>query len=192
MKIATKNHLWGKGFVNMKASARKSRFLTLLSTGVTGAALIFATVLAGAQAPYRFDSATVSGLPARNIGSATMSGRIAALTAVKENGRITVYVGAASGGVWKSVNGGTTFKPMFDKQTAQSIGAVAIDPKSPKTIWAGSGESWTRNSVSVGDGIYKSTDGGENWTNMGLKESERIAKILIDPNDGNTVCVCVP
>jgi photosystem II stability/assembly factor-like uncharacterized protein len=149
-------------------------------------------------APYlraqevKYDSDSISGLGARNIGSATMSGRIAALTAVKENGRITVYVGAASGGVWKSVNGGTTFKPMFDKQTAQSIGAIAIDPKSPKTIWAGSGESWTRNSVSIGDGIYKSTDGGENWTNMGLKESERIAKILIDPNDGNTVYACVP
>ncbi|HEY8715193.1 MAG TPA: hypothetical protein VIM00_07410, partial [Candidatus Acidoferrum sp.] len=140
----------------------------------------------------KYDSDVISGLGARNIGSATMSGRIAALTAVKENGRLTVYVGAASGGVWKSVNGGTTFKPMFDKQTAQSIGAIAVDPKSPKTIWAGTGESWTRNSVSIGDGIYKSTDGGENWTNMGLKESERIAKILIDPSDSNTVYACVP
>jgi photosystem II stability/assembly factor-like uncharacterized protein len=140
----------------------------------------------------KYDSDSISGLGARNIGSATMSGRIAALTAVKENGRLTVYIGAASGGVWKSVNGGTTFKPMFDKQAAQSIGAIAIDPKNPKTIWAGTGESWTRNSVSIGDGIYKSTDGGENWTNMGLKESERISKILIDPNDSNTVYVCVP
>jgi photosystem II stability/assembly factor-like uncharacterized protein len=140
----------------------------------------------------KYDSDSISGLGARNIGSAAMSGRIAALSAVKENGRLTVYVGAASGGVWKSVNGGTTFKPMFDKQTAQSIGAIAIDPKNPKTIWAGTGESWTRNSVSVGDGIYKSTDGGESWTNMGLKDSERIAKILIDPSDSNTVYACVP
>lgn len=140
----------------------------------------------------KYDSDSISGLGARNIGSAVMSGRIAALSAVKENGRLTVYVGAASGGVWKSVNGGTTFKPMFDKQTSQSIGAIAIDPKTPKTIWAGTGEAWTRNSVSIGDGIYKSTDGGENWTNMGLKESEHIAKILIDPNDSNTVYACVP
>jgi photosystem II stability/assembly factor-like uncharacterized protein len=140
----------------------------------------------------KYDSDSISGLGARNIGSATMSGRIAALTAVHENGRLTVYIGAASGGVWKSVNGGTTFKPGFDKQTAQSIGAIAIDPKNPKTIWAGTGESWTRNSVSVGDGIYKSTDGGENWTNMGLKDSERISKILIDPTDGNIVYACVP
>src|SRR5882757_4987316 len=118
------------------------------------AALIaFSPVFLNAQ-EAKFDSDSISGLGARNIGSATMSGRIAALTAVKENGRLTVYVGAASGGVWKSVNGGTTFKPMFDKQTAQSIGAIAVDPKAPKTIWAGTGESWTRNSVSVGNGIY--------------------------------------
>ena len=79
---------------------------------------------------------------------------------------------------------------MFDRQAVQSIGAVAIDPSNPKTIWVGTGEAWTRNSVSVGDGIYKSTDGGENWTNMGLKDSEHIAKILIDPKDGNSVVAC--
>ncbi len=145
-----------------------------------------------AKSAPKFDSDTISGLGARNIGSAEMSGRVAALSAVKEDGRLTVYIGAASGGVWKSVNGGTTFKPVFDKETAQSIGAIAIDPQAPKTIWVGTGESWTRNSVSVGDGIYKSTDGGENWTNMGLKDSERISKILIDPKDGNTVYACVP
>src|SRR6202049_3212340 len=164
-----------------------TRCLVLAVCFATGA---FSALCLRAQ-EVKYDSDSISGLGARNIGSATMSGRIAALTAVKENGRITVYVGAASGGVWKSVNGGTTFKPMFDKQTSQSIGAIAIDPKSPKTIWAGTGESWTRNSVSIGDGIYKSTDGGENWTNMGLKESERIAKILIDPSDSNNVLACV-
>ena len=137
----------------------------------------------------KFDSDTISGLGARNIGSATMSGRVSALAAVKENGRLTVYIGAASGGVWKSVNGGTTYKPMFDKQPVQSIGAIAIDPQSPKTIWVGTGEAWTRNSVSIGDGIYRSTDGGENWTNLGLQNSERISKILIDPNDSNLVYV---
>jgi photosystem II stability/assembly factor-like uncharacterized protein len=139
-----------------------------------------------------FDSDTISGLGARNIGSATMSGRVSAVTAVKEAGRLTVYVGAASGGVWKSTNGGTTYKPIFDKQTAQSIGAIAIDPQAPKTIWVGTGEAWTRNSVSIGDGIYKSTDGGDNWTNLGLKTSERISKILIDPKNSDTVYACVP
>jgi photosystem II stability/assembly factor-like uncharacterized protein len=142
--------------------------------------------------PVRIDTETISGLGARNIGSAAMSGRIAALDAVQEGNRITLYVGAASGGVWKSVNGGTTFKPVFDKQPVQSIGAIAIDPKNPKTVWVGSGEAWTRNSVSYGDGVYKSTDAGDNWTNVGLPSSERIAKIVIDPSDTNTVYVCVP
>ncbi len=143
-----------------------------------------------AQGNYRFDSATVSGLPARNIGSAMMSGRIAAVDAVDQNGRITVFVGAASGGIWKSVNGGTTYKSVFDRESAQSIGAVAIDPSNPKTVWVGTGEAWVRNSVSIGDGVYKSTDDGENWTNVGLKDSEHIAKILVDPKDGNNVLVC--
>jgi photosystem II stability/assembly factor-like uncharacterized protein len=154
------------------------------------AAMLVPARLAGQE--VKLDSDTISGLGARNIGSATMSGRVSAVAAVKENGRLTVFVGAASGGVWKSMNGGTTFKPVFDKQPVQSIGAVAVDPSAPKTIWVGTGESWTRNSVSIGDGIYKSTDGGDNWTNMGLKESERISKILIDPKDPNTVYVCVP
>ncbi len=143
-------------------------------------------------ASVRVDSETISGLGARNIGSAAMSGRVAALDAIQEGKRLTVYIGAASGGVWKSVNSGTTYKPVFDKQPVQSIGALAIDRNSPKTVWVGTGESWTRNSTSVGDGVYKSTDGGDNWTNMGLRESERISKIAIDPSDSNTVYVCVP
>src|SRR5262250_370713 len=140
----------------------------------------------------KFDSDTISGLGARNIGSAVMSGRVAAIAAVKENGRLTVYVGAASGGVWKSINGGTTFKPVFDKEAVQSIGAITIDPQSPKTIWVGTGEAWTRNSTSIGNGIYKSTDGGDSWHNMGLPNSERISRILVDPKDSNTVYACVP
>ncbi|HXY01381.1 MAG TPA: hypothetical protein VEI54_10710 [Candidatus Limnocylindrales bacterium] len=169
----------------------------MLKAANAGYAALVLAALTLASAPSRaqqaaFDSDTISGLGARNIGSATMSGRISALTAVKENGRLTVYIGSASGGVWKSVNGGTTFKPIFDKQPVQSIGAVAVDPQAPKNIWVGTGESWTRNSVSIGDGIYRSTDGGENWTHLGLTESERVSKILIDPKDGNTVYVCVP
>src|SRR5713226_2941125 len=138
------------------------------------------------------DSGVISGLNSRNIGSATMSGRIAAVAARNEDGRTTIYVGAASGGVWKSGDGGTTFRPVFDKAPVQSIGAIAIDPTHPQTVWVGTGESWTRNSVSIGDGIYKSTDGGETWTNMGLRSAERIVCILVHPKNGNVVYACVP
>ncbi|MEO6064735.1 MAG: hypothetical protein ABIP49_03000 [Lysobacterales bacterium] len=143
--------------------------------------------------PVSFDTSVVSGLGARNIGSAQMSGRISAIDAINTpDGKITLYVGAASGGVWKSLDGGTTFKPVFDDQPVQSIGAVAIDRKNPRTLWVGTGESWTRNSVSVGDGVYKSTDGGDTWQNMGLRESERITRIVIDPNNSDRVFACVP
>src|SRR5919205_213719 len=126
--------------------------------------------------PGKGDSETISGLGARNIGSAQMSGRIAAIDAVREGQRLTVYIGSASGGVWKSVNGGTTYKPVFDKQPVQSIGAITIDPKNPKVVWVGTGEAWTRNSVSVGDGVYKSTDGGEYKTTDGGKSWSQILK----------------
>ncbi len=153
--------------------------------GILGAALPLA-----AQTPVKFDSATISGLSARNIGSATMSGRVAAVDAITINGRMTLFVGAASGGVWKSVNGGTTFTSVFDRQPVQSIGAITIDPSNPKIVWVGTGEAWVRNSVSVGDGIYKSTDGGDNWTNVGLGGTEHISKILVDPKNGDNVVAC--
>jgi photosystem II stability/assembly factor-like uncharacterized protein len=164
------------------------RWFSILALGLLWAG----RALAQQPPPVKVDSDTVSGLGARNIGSATMSGRVTSLAGVREGQRLTVYVGAASGGVWKSVNGGTTFKPIFDKQPVQSIGAITIDPKNPRVIWVGTGEAWTRNSTSIGDGLYKSIDGGDNWTNMGLKDSERIAKILIDPTNTNTVYVCAP
>ncbi len=140
-----------------------------------------------------FGSATISGLGARNIGSAVMSGRVSAIAGrVEPDGHAMLLVGAASGGVWKSNDGGTTFKPVFDKATSQSIGALALDPKHPDTYWAGTGESWMRNSVSIGDGVYKTTDGGATWTNMGLPASEHVSQILVDPSDGDTVYVCAP
>ena len=140
----------------------------------------------------RFDSGAISGLGMRNIGSATMSGRVAAVAAVAgKDGKTLLYVGAATGGVWKSTDSGTTFKPVFDKQPVQAIGAIAIDPSNPSTIWVGTGEPWTRNSVSIGDGIYKSIDGGDTWTHMGLPNSERVAKIIVDPHAGNTAYACV-
>ncbi|MFL6195612.1 MAG: WD40/YVTN/BNR-like repeat-containing protein, partial [Thermoanaerobaculia bacterium] len=127
--------------------------------------LMAAGLLAGAAvaqaADVEIDSYTFGGMEARSIGPANMGGRIAAIDAVGTD-PLTIYVGAAGGGVWKSTDGGLTFKPIFD-DNAQSIGAIRIDPKDPKKVWVGTGESWTRNSTSVGDGVYRTTDGGDTW-----------------------------
>ena len=160
---------------------------------LAGALVIGCGVAALVHAETVADSAVISGLGARNIGSAAMSGRIAALAGYNDaSGKLTLFVGAASGGVWKSTDGGTIFKPVFDKQPVQSIGAIAVDPTHHENMWVGTGESWTRNSVSVGDGIYKSTDAGETWTSAGLKDSERISRIVVDPRSSDTVYACVP
>jgi len=170
-----------------------SRPRTALTLAGLLASATFGAAWAGPPTVPAFDSATISGLGARNIGAAVMSGRIAAVAARPEpDGKTLILVGAASGGVWKSNDGGTTFRPIFDKQDVQSIGAIALDPKNPGTYWVGTGEAWMRNSVSIGDGVYKTVDGGETWTKMGLPTSEHIAKIIVDPTDSDTVYVCVP
>jgi photosystem II stability/assembly factor-like uncharacterized protein len=151
---------------------------------------VIALVLAASAQDVTLDSDTLSGLPIRAIGPAATGGRIADIVAVHEGPRLTIYVGSASGGVWKSVDGGTTFKPIFDKQPSLSIGSVAIDPSNPQTVWVGTGESWARNSVSVGTGIYRSRDGGENWEALGLADSEHIARVVVHPKDSNTVYAC--
>jgi photosystem II stability/assembly factor-like uncharacterized protein len=176
---------------NLKMTARELAQTMRKSLLATTALLLVSGVAVAQQSPVRYDSGTISGLPSRNIGSAEMSGRVAAVSAYTDNGRLVVFAGAASGGVWKSVNGGSTFKPVFDDQPVQSIGSIAVDPSNTKNVWVGTGETWARNSVSIGDGIYKSTDGGDNWTNVGLKNSERIAKIIVNPKDGNSVLACV-
>lgn len=169
------------------------RTLLLATTALAFAFPAFAAAPKAAAAEPVAGSAAISGLGIRNIGSAAMSGRISAVTGRQEaDGKETLYIGSASGGVWKSDDSGTTFRPVFDKQPVQSIGAIALDPSNPQNVWVGTGESWTRNSVSVGNGVYKSTDGGETWTHMGLPETERIVRIVVHPKDGNTVYVCAP
>lgn len=121
----------------------------------------------------------------RHIGPAAMSGRISALDAYNKDARL-IYVGAAGGGIWKSTNAGTTFKPVFEKYP-QSIGTITIDQLRPDTVWAGTGETWVRNSVSAGKGIFKTTDGGETWKCMGLTSTERIGKIVISPDKPDVV-----
>lgn len=125
-------------------------------------------------------------LKARHIGPALMSGRVSDVELHPKNSNI-VLIGSAGGGVWKSQDGGVRFNSIFDGY-CQSIGVVTIDPNDPdNTYWVGTGETWTRNSVSMGDGIYKTTDGGKNWTKMGLEKSDRIASIQIHPNNSNII-----
>jgi photosystem II stability/assembly factor-like uncharacterized protein len=137
------------------------------------------------------NSATFGMLEARQMGPGTMSGRITDIVGVNKDAGKTLFIGTAGGGIWKSTNAGVTFKPIFDKY-CQSIGALALDQQNPKVIYAGTGESNMRNSVSVGDGLYKSTDGGDNWTKIGLDSTEHIAKVVIDPSNSNIVYVAAP
>ncbi len=126
----------------------------------------------------------------RGIGPASMGGRIDDI-AVGENDPYLVYVGFATGGVWKSTNNGTTWQPIFDQYSRASIGDIAIAPSDANIVWVGTGEPNNRQSSSFGDGIYKSTDGGKTFTHMGLRDSQSIARIVIDPKDANTVYVAV-
>jgi photosystem II stability/assembly factor-like uncharacterized protein len=153
--------------------------------------VIIAYGLALAQEPIVLSGDELFGsLKARQIGPALMSGRITDLVGHPTNARI-LYAGTAGGGVWKSSDGGSSFVSIFDKY-AQSIGTIAIDPNNPdQVLWVGTGETWTRNSVSVGDGLYKSTDGGVSWKKVGFEKSERISSIQINPKNSDEVYVGV-
>src|SRR5260370_27608197 len=100
------------------------------------------------------------------------------------------YAGSASGGIFKTVDGGTHWTPIFDDQPVSSIGSLAIAPSDPNVVWAGTGEAWIRSHISVGNGIYRSTDAGKTWINVGLEKTGRIGRIVVDPHDSNTVCAC--
>src|SRR5450755_615361 len=137
------------------------------------------------------NAATFSGLRLRGIGPAFTSGRVVAF-AVHPDNAAYYYVAAASGGLWKTINNGTSWTPVFDTQGSYSIGTVVLDPKNPSVVWVGTGEGNNQRSVSYGDGVYKSDDAGRTWHNMGLRKSEHIARILIDPRDSNVIYVAAP
>jgi photosystem II stability/assembly factor-like uncharacterized protein len=124
----------------------------------------------------------------RNIGPANMGGRIADIEGVSGNPSL-VYVATASGGLFKTTNGGVRWTPLFERQGSISIGDIALEPGNPDVVWLGAGESAVRNSVSFGDGVYKSTDGGRTWQHMGLRETEHVSKILINPRNTDVVYV---
>jgi photosystem II stability/assembly factor-like uncharacterized protein len=144
----------------------------------------------GGQGPQGPQPARPVSAPHFEYVGPTSAGRIAAAAAVAGKPGV-YYAGAASGGVWKSSDGGTTWKPTFDNETSQAIGALAVAQSNPNIVWAGTGEAWAvRDMDMMGDGIYKSTDAGETWTNMGLKETGRIGTIVVHPANENVVLVC--
>ncbi|MGB5464365.1 MAG: glycosyl hydrolase, partial [Aureibaculum sp.] len=134
------------------------------------------------------DDVSINGLSWRSIGPSLTSGRISDV-AVNPNNPFEYYVAASAGGVWKTINSGVEFTPIFDKEGSYSIGCITIDPSNANVIWVGTGENNNQRSVSYGDGVYKSIDGGASWKNMGLKTSEHIGKIIVHPDNSEIVFV---
>ncbi len=162
----------------------KKRYLTILFL------VLLVVFTYGSSKKIVLNSSAFNGLKAREIGPAVMGGRITAIAGVNGNPD-TLYVGAAGGGLWKTLNGGTSFTPVFDEWT-MSIGSIAIDQKNPKTVWVGTGETNMRNTVSIGTGLYKTEDGGRIWQKIkGFENSERIAKIIVHPGNSKIVYVAV-
>ena len=162
-------------------------FLTILAVIITAG--VVHGQRRGTSSPLKpIDSKLFDNYKFRSIGPAFMSGRIADLAIDPTNENIW-YVAVASGGVWKTVNAGTTFAPIFDEQSVYSIGCVTIDPNNPYHVWVGTGENDGGRHIGFGDGIYRSTDGGASWQNMGLKESEHISKIIVHPDNSDVIYV---
>ncbi|MBO6522481.1 MAG: hypothetical protein JJ971_01525 [Balneolaceae bacterium] len=150
--------------------------------------VLLGVVIAMPLSAQQLDMDLMKGIEPRNIGPAGMSGRITAIDVVEMNPDI-MYVGSASGGIWKSESGGIAWEPIFDDYEAASIGAIDIYQKSPSIIWVGTGEGNPRNSASAGAGVYKSLDGGRSWELMGLEGTRNIHRVIIHPDDPNTVYV---
>ena len=159
-------------------------FTVIVLAGVSS----FAQKKEDAKTTSPINSGLVSGLKFRNIGPAMASGRIGDIAVNPENPS-EYYLAVASGGVWKTTNHGNTYEPVFDNEGSYSIGCITIDPNNTSTIWVGTGENNNQRSVAYGDGVYRSDDGGASWTNMGLKNSEHISKIIVDPRNSDVVYV---
>ena len=163
----------------------RTRFLALPAVSL---------VLAGASVPIAAQQTLADPFAAvrlRSIGPTNMSGRVIDI-AVNESNPYEFYVAAATGGLWKTADNGVTWRPVWESQSVNSIGAVTVDQRAPQTIWLGTGEATNRQSSGWGDGVYKSTDGGATWANMGLRSTARIARIVVDPTNSDVVYVAAP
>ena len=140
------------------------------------------------EATPPLDNIKINGLSWRNIGPSLTSGRISDI-AINPDNPFEYYVATSSGGVWKTINSGLEYTPIFDNEGSYSIGCVTMDPNNSNVIWVGTGENNNQRSVSFGDGVYKSIDGGKSWKNMGLKTSEHIGRIIVHPENSDIVYV---
>ncbi|MEP7382310.1 MAG: hypothetical protein ABI910_11520 [Gemmatimonadota bacterium] len=160
-------------------------------TGLSTLLLALTLAGGGARRASAQDGGEFAALRARNIGPANMSGRVVDV-AVNESNPYEFYAASATGGLWKTTDNGVTWQARFGQESVHSIGAITVDQLNPRTVWVGTGEATNRQSSSWGDGIYKSTDGGTTWVNMGLRESRHIARIAIDPTNSSVVYAAVP
>ena len=163
------------------------RIYAFLFTLAALAASLQYDVLADAPAP---EVAALKKLTWRSIGPANQAGRISVIVGIPGD-PYTFFVAGANGGIFKTINGGITFKPVFDDKPVASIGAIAIAPSDPNVVYVGTGEENPRNNASIGDGVYRSIDGGETFTHVGLPESDKIARIVVDPKKPDTAYVAV-
>ena len=166
----------------------KNGILSLILLFFCGAGALIEAQGPGQQTQQPGYSAAITNLKFREIGPAIMGGRVDEFAVVESDPKI-IYVGLATGGVWKTTNSGTTWTPIFDDQSVASIGAVAVAPSDPSIIWVGTGEANNRQSSSWGNGIYKSTDAGRTWQKMGLADSHHIGRIAIHPSNPDVVYV---
>jgi photosystem II stability/assembly factor-like uncharacterized protein len=173
----------------MKPRRRLARLKSCATIVLSCAPLIVSLFATSAHA-QQVDEAFLKTFAWRSVGPAGSGGRIVDIAVAGESPQ-RIYVAAATGGVWKSLNQGTSWEPIFERERVASVGDIAVDPHNPDTIWVGTGEANPRNSVSWGDGVYKSTNGGKTWTNVGLKDSQHIGRIVVDPRNPNTVYVGV-
>src|SRR5512143_3035626 len=172
----------------IRLNASGSAICLRLLLFVLAALLASTAIVHGQNGKLRPEETALKNLQWRAIGPAIMGGRIDDFAVVEGNAS-TFYVGAATGGVWKTTNAGTTFEPIFDDQGSTSIGDICIAPSDANIVWVGTGEPNNRQSSSWGDGIYRSLDGGKTWQNMGLQDTKHIGRVVIDPRNPSTVYV---
>src|SRR5579862_1019867 len=138
--------------------------------------------------PFELDSATIASFRWRNVGPANTMGRVSDVTGIPSPSK-TFFAAAAGGGIWKSINNGVTWRPVFEHERVVAMGMLAIAPSDTMQVWAGTGEPNSRNTISPGGGVYKSTDGGITWKLSGLEKTQAIGRIVVDPRDPNVVYV---